>query len=46
MRELLCAATAIGYDTVQSFDTIQVRSDLDFGVRSVTVQVYSNNYKS
>ena len=27
-------------------DTIQVRSDSDFGVKSATVQVYGNNYKS
>ena len=33
-------------DTVQPYDTTQVRSDSDFGVKSATVQVYSNNHKS
>jgi len=33
-----------GNDTVHPCDTIQVRSDSDFGVKSVTVQVYGNSY--
>jgi len=33
-----------GNDTVHPCDTIQVRSDSDFGVKSVTVQVYDNSY--
>jgi hypothetical protein len=33
-------------DTVQPYDTTQVRSDLDFGVKSATVQVYGNSYNS
>jgi hypothetical protein len=33
-------------DTVQPCDTIQVRSDSDFGLKSVTVQVYGNSYNS
>ena len=33
-------------DTVQPYDTIQVRSDSDFGVKSATVQVYSNSHNS
>jgi hypothetical protein len=35
-----------GNDTVQPCDTTQVRSDLDFGVKSATVQVYGNSYNS
>jgi hypothetical protein len=31
-------------DTVQPCDTILVRSDSDFRVKSATVQVYGNNY--
>ena len=34
------------YDTVQPCDTTQVRLDSDFGVKSATVQVYSNSYDS
>jgi hypothetical protein len=34
----------LGNDTVQPCDTTQVRSDLDFGVKSATVQVYDNSY--
>ncbi|KAJ6970176.1 hypothetical protein NC653_034677 [Populus alba x Populus x berolinensis] len=34
------------YDTVQPCDTTQVRSNLDFGVKSATVQVYGNNHNS
>jgi len=34
----------LGNDTVQPCDTTQVRSDLDFGVKSATVQVYGNSY--
>ena len=34
------------HDTVQPCDTIQVRSDSDFGVKSTTVQVYSSSHKS
>jgi hypothetical protein len=33
-------------DTVQPCDTTQVRSDLDFGVKCATVQVYNNNHNS
>jgi hypothetical protein len=33
-------------DTVQPCDTTQVRSDLDFDVKSATVQVYDNSYNS
>jgi hypothetical protein len=33
-------------DTVQPCDTIQVKSDSDFGVKSATVQVYGNSYNS
>ena len=35
-----------GNDTIQPCDTIQVRLDLDFGVKSATVQVYGNSYNS
>ena len=35
-----------GNDTIQPYDTTQVRSDSDFGVKSATVQVYSNNHNS
>lgn len=31
---------------VQLCDMIQVRSDLDFNAKSVTVQVYDSNYNS
>jgi hypothetical protein len=30
-------------DTVQPWDTTQVRSDSDFGVKNATVQVYGNS---
>ena len=33
-------------DTVQPCDTTQVRSNLDFGVKSATVQVYGNSHNS
>jgi hypothetical protein len=33
-------------DTVRPCDTTQVRLDSDFGVKSATIQVYSNNYNS
>jgi hypothetical protein len=33
-------------DTIQPCDATQVRSDLDFGVKSATVQVYDNNHNS
>jgi len=35
-----------GKDTVQPCDTTQVRSDLDFGVKSATVLVYGNSHNS
>ena len=35
-----------GSDTVQPCDTTQVRSDLDFGVKSATIQVYGNSHNS
>jgi hypothetical protein len=35
-----------GNDMVQPCDTIPVRSDSDFGVKSTTVQVYGNYYNS
>ena len=35
-----------GNDTVQPCDITQVRSDLDFGIKSATVQVHSNNHNS
>jgi hypothetical protein len=35
-----------GTDTVQPCDTTQVRLDSDFGVKSITVQVYGNSYNS
>jgi hypothetical protein len=35
-----------GNDTVQHCDTTQVRLDLDFSVKSATVQVYSNSHNS
>ena len=31
---------------VQPYDTTQVRSDLDFDVKSATIQVYGNNHNS
>jgi hypothetical protein len=33
-------------DTVQPCDTIQIRSDSDFGLKSATFQVYGNSYNS
>jgi len=33
-------------DTVQPCDTTQVRSNLDFGVKSATVHVYGNSHNS
>ena len=35
-----------GNDTVQPYDTTQVRSDLDFSIKSATVQVHGNNHNS
>jgi hypothetical protein len=35
-----------GNDTVQPCDTTQARSDSDFGVKYVIVQVYGNNHNS
>jgi hypothetical protein len=35
-----------GKDTVQPYDTTQVRSGLDFGKKSATVQVYGNSHNS
>ena len=35
-----------GNDTIQPYDTTQVRSDSYFGVKSITTQVYGNNHNS
>ena len=35
-----------GNDTVQPCDITQVRSDLDFSIKSATVQVHGNNHNS
>lgn len=35
-----------GIDMVQPYDMIQVKSNSDFGVKNITVQVYSSNHNS
>jgi hypothetical protein len=45
-RPTMTHGTHCESDTVQPYDTTQVRLDSDFGVKCTTVQVYGNSYNS